>query len=137
MGLSSKIFGWQKALVDTRTSGYLSAFLHWRAPDRRNVHQARRRPSLLALLPFNVADINNVRTAREGQSGHILEGPVEIPGNRWVIRCTDPQGATFALIGKRRHHGIGCSNVLFCAGIRRAIRSIRRRKRGCRRYQKS
>jgi hypothetical protein len=39
--------------------------------------------------------------------GQILSGPIEVPGNRWILRCTDPQGAIFALAGKRSHNGIG------------------------------
>jgi hypothetical protein len=28
-------------------------------------------------------------------------------GGNWVVQCTDPQGAIFALTGKRSHNGIG------------------------------
>ena len=33
--------------------------------------------------------------------GRIFEGPLELPGGSWVARCMDPQGAVFALQGKR------------------------------------
>jgi uncharacterized protein len=32
---------------------------------------------------------------------------LEVPGGRWIAQCTDPQGAIFALVGKRSHNGIG------------------------------
>jgi predicted enzyme related to lactoylglutathione lyase len=31
--------------------------------------------------------------------GKILIGPMEVPGGAWIVQCTDPQGATFALLG--------------------------------------
>jgi hypothetical protein len=30
---------------------------------------------------------------------------VEVPGDAWVARCVDPQGATFAIQGKRGKPG--------------------------------
>ena len=36
--------------------------------------------------------------------GQILKGPMEVPGGNWIVQCTDPQGAIFALVG---HNGIG------------------------------
>ena len=39
-------------------------------------------------------------------SGKILTGSVEVPGGDWVIQCMDPQGAIFALAGKRSHNSI-------------------------------
>ncbi|TIL83106.1 MAG: VOC family protein, partial [Mesorhizobium sp.] len=29
--------------------------------------------------------------------GTILIGPMEVPGGGWIVMCTDPQGAHFAL----------------------------------------
>jgi hypothetical protein len=40
-------------------------------------------------------------------SGQILNGPIEVPGSSWIVQCTAPQGAIFALVGKRSHNGIG------------------------------
>ena len=36
-----------------------------------------------------------------------LNGPIEVPSKRWIARCADPQGAVFALTGKRAHDEIG------------------------------
>jgi hypothetical protein len=30
-----------------------------------------------------------------------------VPGGSWVVQCTDPQSAIFALSGKRANDGIG------------------------------
>ena len=56
---------------------------------------------------FNVGDMDVALRRVKAGRGQILDGPIEIPGDRWIIRCADPQGAIFALVGKRSHHGIG------------------------------
>lgn len=33
--------------------------------------------------------------------GKTLEAPSEVPGGLWIVPCTDPQGAAFALLGSR------------------------------------
>ena len=38
--------------------------------------------------------------------GKIFDGPIEVPGGSWIARCIDPQGAIFALQGKRSQDGI-------------------------------
>jgi len=47
-----------------------------------------------------------MRRVRAGR-GEIVHGPIEVRGGRWMAQCTDPQGAIFALVGKRSHNGIG------------------------------
>jgi hypothetical protein len=39
--------------------------------------------------------------------GQILEGPVEVLSGSWTARCADPQGAMFALEGRRSLRGVG------------------------------
>lgn len=34
--------------------------------------------------------------------GRILMGPMEVPGGAWILNCTDPQGAYFALVSMKR-----------------------------------
>jgi len=53
------------------------------------------------LYYFNVGDIDVAMKRVKAGRGQILSGPVEVLGNRWILRCTDPQGAIFALQGKR------------------------------------
>jgi predicted enzyme related to lactoylglutathione lyase len=31
----------------------------------------------------------------------VHNGPMEVPGGDWIIQASDPQGAMFALVGKR------------------------------------
>jgi predicted enzyme related to lactoylglutathione lyase len=57
-------------------------------------------PVAFWLYYFNIGDVDAAAERVKAAGGQILEGPTEVPGGR-VARCTDPQGAMFALIGKR------------------------------------
>jgi uncharacterized protein len=59
------------------------------------------------LYYFNVPDIDAAAERVKAGGGQILEGPLEVPGGTRVARCTDPQGAMFALTGKRSDKAIG------------------------------
>jgi uncharacterized protein len=59
------------------------------------------------LYYFNVDDIDVAQRRVEAGGGQILNGPLELPDGTWIIRCVDPQGATFALEGKRRRQPVG------------------------------
>ena len=59
------------------------------------------------LYYFNVGDIDAAVERVKAGGGQILNGPIEVPGGNWIVQCTDPQGAIFALAGKRSHNGIG------------------------------
>ena len=34
--------------------------------------------------------------------GKILHGPSQVPGGGWIVQASDPQGASFALVGSRK-----------------------------------
>ena len=62
------------------------------------------------LYYFNVGDIDAAAERVQRAGGRIFIGPLELPaGGGWIVRCRDPQGAPFALQGKRRQAGIGWS----------------------------
>jgi predicted enzyme related to lactoylglutathione lyase len=64
-------------------------------------------PAPFWLYYFNVSDIDAAAERVTAAGGQILEGPVEVPGGAKVARCTDPQGAMFALRGKRSDKPVG------------------------------
>lgn len=51
---------------------------------------------------FNVAAIDAAAKRATDKGGKILMGPMEVPGGSWVVQCTDPQGAHFALMAPVR-----------------------------------
>jgi predicted enzyme related to lactoylglutathione lyase len=64
-------------------------------------------PAPFWLYYFNTGDIDATAQRVKAGGGHILEGPTESPAGSWIIRCTDPQGAVFALEGTRRGRPVG------------------------------
>jgi uncharacterized protein len=61
------------------------------------------------LYYFNIDDIDAAMERVKSGGGLVLEGPMELPGGDWIARCKDPQGAAFALQGKRIQEGIAWS----------------------------
>jgi predicted enzyme related to lactoylglutathione lyase len=58
-------------------------------------------PAAAWIFYFNVPDIDAAaRKVTEG-GGKVLNGPMEVPGGSWIIQALDPQGAMFALAGRR------------------------------------
>ncbi len=57
------------------------------------------------LFYFVVADFDAAQGRVTAAGGQVLSGPMEVPGGAWVIRCADPQGAMFALVGMREQKG--------------------------------
>jgi uncharacterized protein len=102
-----EIFGWQKAAVDVAPT---STYLQFSAAGQTiggMFNKPATAPVAFWLYYFNVADIGAALDRVRAGRGEILEGPSDIPGGGRVARCTDPQGAMFALIGKQSDKGIG------------------------------
>jgi hypothetical protein len=51
---------------------------------------------------FNVPAIDAAVQRVNDKGGKVLMGPMEVPGGQWVVNCTDPQGAHFALVAPVR-----------------------------------
>jgi uncharacterized protein len=102
-----EVFGWQKAQADTGAVGTYQMFSAGGETIGGMFTKPAMEPVPFWLYYFNVGDIDvAIRRVKAG-GGTILYGPIEVPGKRWIARCTDPQGAIFALAGKRSHNGIG------------------------------
>ncbi len=103
----AELFGWQKADADTGAMGTYQLF----SAEGQTIGGMFTKPPTVPvpfwLYYFNIGDIDLAMKRVKGGSGQILNGPIEVPGDRWIVRCTDPQGAIFALVGKRSHNGIG------------------------------
>jgi hypothetical protein len=53
------------------------------------------------LYYFEVADLDDAMDQVKAGGGNIAQGPIELWGGNWAARCIDPQGAMFALQGRR------------------------------------
>ena len=102
-----ELFGWRKADLDTGAVGTYQLFSAGGQTIGGMFTKPPSEPVPFWLYYFNVGDIDEAMKRVKAGNGQMLSGPIEVPGNRWIIQCTDPQGAIFALVGKRRHNGIG------------------------------
>ena len=118
-----ELFGWRKADVDTGAVGTYQLFSVGGQTIGGMFTKPPSEPVPFWLYYFNVGDIDVAMNRVRAGSGQMLSGPIEVPGNRWIIQCTDPQGAIFALVGKRRHNGIGYFERACRAGYGTAMRT--------------
>ncbi|MBI2802479.1 MAG: VOC family protein [Gammaproteobacteria bacterium] len=51
---------------------------------------------------FRVPDIDAAAAAVTANGGQVLHGPIEVPGGDFSMNGMDPQGAMFAVVGKRK-----------------------------------
>ncbi|MFL6820053.1 MAG: VOC family protein [Bradyrhizobium sp.] len=96
-----ELFGWERAAVDLgptetyqlfSTGGQTAGGIFTKRPVE---------PVPYWLYYFNVEDIDAAADRVKRAGGQIFEGPIEVPEESWIARCIDPQGAIFALQGKR------------------------------------
>jgi uncharacterized protein len=93
------LFGWTKVReIDMGQMGAYRVFatgaedaggMMNRMPDTPNSHW---------LYYFNVDSINAAIARVKKAKGKIVMGPHQVPTGHWIVQCTDPQGASFALI---------------------------------------
>jgi predicted enzyme related to lactoylglutathione lyase len=99
----SGLFGWTKTeAVDMGPMGTYQTF----ATDSASVGGMMTRPDAIPapmwLYYFNVDDIEAAATRVKENHGMVLNGPHQVPGGSWIVQCSDPQGAMFALLGPHR-----------------------------------
>jgi predicted enzyme related to lactoylglutathione lyase len=51
---------------------------------------------------FNVSAIDAAAARVTSGGGRIINGPMQVPGDLWIVSCFDPQGAGFALVAPKR-----------------------------------
>jgi predicted enzyme related to lactoylglutathione lyase len=102
-----ELFGWQKVDADVAAIGTYQLF----SAAGQTIGSMSTKPPTVPmpfwLYYFNVGDIDAAVGRVKAGGGKILEGPVEAPGDKRIARCTDPQGAMFALTGAGRSKTIG------------------------------
>jgi uncharacterized protein len=92
-----ELFGWQKVDADF---GGIGTYLIFSAGGHSIGGMFTKPPTVpmpFWLYYFNVGDIDAAAKRVKAGGGRILEGPLEARGGNRIVRCTDPQGAMFAL----------------------------------------
>lgn len=103
----SELFDWRKADADIDPLGTYQLF----SAGGQTIGGMFTKPPMVSvpfwLYYFNVGDIDAAAQRVKAAGGQILEGPIEVPGGRRIVRCTDPQDAMFALTEKRNDKAVG------------------------------
>jgi predicted enzyme related to lactoylglutathione lyase len=96
-------FGWTKAqAVDMGAMGTYQTFAAGGEAIGGMMDKPAHIPSPVWLFYFNVPAIDAAAADVEAGGGHVLVGPIQVPGGGWIVQCTDPQGAMFALLAQNR-----------------------------------
>jgi predicted enzyme related to lactoylglutathione lyase len=102
-----ELFDWQKADADIGPLGTYQLF----SARGQTIGGMFTKPATVPvpfwLYYFNVGDIDVAAERVRAGGGQVIEGPLELPGSSWIARCVDPQGALFALEGKRSPAAVG------------------------------
>jgi hypothetical protein len=107
-----EIFGWQRADAEIGPSQTYQLFSASGQTIGGMFTKNAVEPVAFWLYYFNVNDIDAAAGRVKAAGGEVSEGPLELSGGIWIARCTDPQGAAFALQGKRSQDssGVGWSS---------------------------
>lgn len=103
----SELFGWQKAVAEAGATGTYQQFAAAGETIGGMFNKPPTAPVAFWLYYFSVADVGAAAERVKSAGGNILEGPTDVPDGDRVARCVDPQGAMFALIGRRSDKAIG------------------------------
>jgi predicted enzyme related to lactoylglutathione lyase len=99
----SGLFGWTKTeAVDMGPMGIYQTFATDSAPVGGMMTKPDAIPAPMWLYYFNVDDIEAAAARVKDSGGRVLNGPLQVPGGSWIVQCSDPQDAMFALVGPHR-----------------------------------
>lgn len=97
-----QLFGWEKA--EAMDMGEMGTYQIFAAQGTAIGGMFDKAPGVARpfwLFYFNVGDIDAAMRRSVAGGAHIINGPMAVPGEGWIIQGTDPQGVMFALHGKR------------------------------------
>ncbi|MEZ5738282.1 MAG: VOC family protein [Burkholderiaceae bacterium] len=104
-GFYSKQFGWEGN--GDMDMGEMGKYTFWKVGDERGFMHAGmmakpvEMPVSAWTYYFRVPNIDEAVRTIQANGGKTLHDPTEIPGGEFVVNGVDPQGAYFALVGKR------------------------------------
>jgi uncharacterized protein len=102
-----ELFGWRKAGAENGSTDVYQVIHTGEATVVGMSNKREIDPIPFWLFYFNIGDIDAAVARVEAAGGLVLDGPLELSGGGLIARCRDPQGATFALQGKRSQDGVG------------------------------
>lgn len=105
-GFYETLFGWRKGeAIDLGAMGTYQLFHAKDAPmdgmATGGMMSLPGPPAPSWLYYVNVEEIDAATERLRQAGGAIINGPMEVPGGMWVVQAADPQGANFAILGRR------------------------------------
>jgi hypothetical protein len=99
----SSQFGWTKdQAIDMGAMGVYQLFAAGGEAIGGMMTKPPEVPQASWLYYVNVAAIDAAVGRVTAAAGHVVSGPMEVPGGMWVAQCMDPQGAMFAMVAPTR-----------------------------------
>jgi uncharacterized protein len=98
----SEMFGWRKdQAMPMGEMGTYQLFAHGERAIGGMMNKPAQMPRPAWTFYFVVDDIDAAVVRVKAGGGQIINGPMQVPGGMWIAQALDPQGAAFALLGKR------------------------------------
>jgi uncharacterized protein len=98
----SKLFGWTRGeALDMGAMGIYQTFKTAGDQGGGMMTKSAEMPRPFWLYYFNVDDIDAAAKRVKDAGGQVINGPMQVPMERWIVQCLDSQGAMFALLGTR------------------------------------
>ena len=99
----SGLFGWTKdEAMDMGAMGIYQTFKTAGEQGGGMMTKMPQSPRPFWLYYFNVDAIDAASTRIKDAGGQIINDPMQVPGERWIVQGLDPQGAMFALLAGKR-----------------------------------
>ncbi|OHV75476.1 VOC family protein [Ensifer sp. LCM 4579] len=99
----SELFGWTKdQAMDMGEMGVYQLFAHNGQAIGGMMTKPKDVPAPYWLYYFNVEALDAAIDRARSEGAQVVVGPMEVPGGAWIVQCTDPQGAFFALVAPKR-----------------------------------
>jgi len=99
----SGLFSWTKGdAMDMGPQGVYQLFATGGEPVGGMMTKMPGVPQPFWLYYINVAALDAAVARVTAGGGKVVMGPMEVPGGSWIVNCTDPQGAFFALVAPKR-----------------------------------
>jgi predicted enzyme related to lactoylglutathione lyase len=97
------LFGWSKAeAIDMGPMGVYQLFSMGGEPAGGMMTKMPQTPQPFWLFYVNVDAIDDAVARVNQAGGQTINGPMQVPGGRWIAQCLDPQGAIFAMVAPER-----------------------------------
>jgi predicted enzyme related to lactoylglutathione lyase len=99
----AKVFGWTKSqTIDMGPMGVYQTFATGDQAVGGMMTKMPDSPVPFWLYYINVDAIDAAAARVASAGGKVTMGPHQVPTGQWIVTCTDPQGAWFALVAPKR-----------------------------------